>query len=349
MTFYKIGLLFLFSVATTSINFAQSHLSTPMEIMSFMEASPTKYEITQLYGEAPKRKRTVLANGTFIQPKEDREYTYEYEELESKREKKWRVEAMALRNMENPDYVKIRKLFGKVLKSSPYNAQLMTYMGETYYDEANFQEARKWLYKALDHNPIDYSAHKILAEIFLKEGALDSAVQEITIAHLFNRNNPYLLTRLKEIYTQKGLNYYEDWGFDPKYHINLDTNKTVVITADGIWLTYAMYKAVWTHEPDYHYIKEQQEVSDYLFHAEMEASIGTFLTYSAMQQEDKRHFPALYAFEIALDHEMIEEYVMYEILLVDHPTLAAHLTPDFIQKLSNYMLTVRSRDAVKGE
>lgn len=349
MVFYKIGVLIFFSLIITTAGSAQSHLSTPMEIMSFMEASPTHYEIEQLYGESPMRKRPVLVNGTYIVSEEDREYAYEYEQEETKKEAKWRKKAMELRNIENPDYTKIRSLFSRILKSRPDNAQIMTYMGETFYAQDDFETARHWLKKALEQNPIDYSAHKTLAEMFLKEGSLDSAVQEITIAHLFNRNNPYLLVRLKEIYQQKGLQYFENWGFDPKYKLRLDTSGTVIITADGIWLTYGMYKAVWTHEPDYHFIKAQQEVSDYLFHAEMEASVGTFLTYSAMRKEDKRHFPAMYAFEVALDNEMIEEYVMYEILLVDHPTLAAHLTPEFMQQLMQYISIVRGRDCTKTD
>ena len=72
MNYIKVSLIGTFILCFQVLTTAQSHLSTPMEIMSFMEASPTKYEITQLYGEAPKRQRPVLANGTFIKAKEDR-------------------------------------------------------------------------------------------------------------------------------------------------------------------------------------------------------------------------------------------------------------------------------------
>jgi tetratricopeptide (TPR) repeat protein len=256
---------------------------------------------------------------------------------------------LALRNEEKADKKKIRKLYDKILAINPKNAQIQTYMAETYYEDKDFATAKKWIAKALINNPIDYSAYKLKAEIFLEEGELDSALQAISLAHIFNRNSLSVATRLKEIYKQKELTLYDNWGFDPQYELRIDTNKTIVITADGIWLTYAMYKAVWTHEPDYHYIKSKQEVSDYLFHSEMEAAVGTFLTYSAMRDSDKRQFPAMRAIEIALDNELLEEYVMYEILLVDHPTLASHLSPEFLQRLMRYLNIVRGVDCTKNE
>jgi len=320
-----------------------------MEIMAFMEASPTKYEIEHLEGQTIRRKRTILNNGTYIELRGDREYAFEYEALESSDEKKWREQALSLRNVESADNKKIRKLYDKILAINPKNAQIQTYMAETYYEEKNFDRAKEWIAKALVNNPIDYSAFKLKAEIFLQEGQLDSALQAISLAHIFNRNSPSVATRLKEIYKQKELILYDNWGFDPQYEIRIDSNKIVVITADGIWLTYAMYKAVWTHEPDYHYIKSKQEVSDYLFHAEMEAAVGTFLTYSAMRESDKRQFPSMRAIEIALDNDLLEEYVMYEILLVDHPTLASHLSPEFLQRLMFYIKVVRSIDCAKPE
>ncbi len=328
---------------------AQSHLSTPMEIMAFMESSPTRYEIAQLYGQSPKRPRKVLANGTYVLMADAKEYALNYEDQETPKEKRWRKQALELRNTEKPNQKKIRKLLQNILNHKPNNAQIITYLAESYFDTQEYEEAKNLISRALSINPIDYSAHRTLAEIFLKEDKLDSAVYSITKAHLYNRNSPALIVRLKEIYAKQEMKYYENWGFDPKYKMELDSSRgTVVITADGIWLTYGMYKAVWAYEPDYLFIKSQQEVSDYLFHAEMEAALGTFLTYSAMKREDKRHFPALFAFEMALDEELLEEYVMYEILLVDHPTLAAHLTDEFIAQLLDYIVQVRGRDATKN-
>jgi hypothetical protein len=120
--------------------------------------------------------------------------------------------------------------------------------------------------------------------------------------------------------------------------------ETVVVAADGIWLTYGMYKAVWEYDSDYQYIKEQQAVTDYLFHQEMEATLGTFMTHSSLKGDDKRNYPAMEAFGNCLDRSLVEEFVMYEIMLVNSPSIAYHLTDTFMAKLCEYIQSVRLFD-----
>ena len=102
-----------------------------------------------------------------------------------------------------------------------------------------------------------------------------------------------------------------------------------------------MYKAVWEHEPDYLRMKQEQRVTDYLFQEEMEAAIGTFMTYSKLKGDDKRNYPAMNAFALCLDHQMVEEYVMYEILLPTKPTMGYHMTDAFMQRMVLYIIKVR--------
>jgi hypothetical protein len=107
-----------------------------------------------------------------------------------------------------------------------------------------------------------------------------------------------------------------------------------------------MYKAVWNFDSDYKYIKEQQEVTDYIFQMEMEATIGTFMTHNSLKKDDKRNYPTMKAFGKAIDVEMVEEFVMYEILIVDKPTIAFHITADFMKRLIEYILQIRSVDYI---
>ena len=125
--------------------------------------------------------------------------------------------------------------------------------------------------------------------------------------------------------------------------------ETVVVSADGIWLTYGLYKAVWQYDTDYQYIKSQQSISDYLFQQEMEAAIGTYMTYTELKEDDPRNYPAMNAFGLCLDRDLVEEFVFYEILLVDRPALAYHLTPNFMQRLMHYIGSIRGMDYVIDE
>jgi hypothetical protein len=242
---------------------------------------------------------------------------------------------------EKPNYKKIIKLLDKSLKNHPQNAQIYTLLGEAYFQQQNYDKAKIAFEKAISINPIDYIARWQLGEILLLQNQTDSALQIITLAHLYNRNQPRLLLRMRDLYLRYGFSYEHAWNFSPLYQ-NYRDKGNIIVRAEGIWLTYAMYKAVWEYEPDYLYIKSKQAVSDYLFHQEMEAVLGTYMTYSKLEEADKKIYPAIRALETALDNEMLEEYIMYEIVLVEQPSLAYYLTPEFTERLFAYIKAVRS-------
>lgn len=344
----KSFLFAIFLLLINSITAAQVHLTTPLEILTFMEASPTQYELEQLYGEIPRKNRTTLPHGTHVKQVDGREHQIEYKDIESPEEKEWRELARDLVSVEHPKYEKARRLYQKILNRSPQNAQIHTFMGESYYKEQNYIKALKWLNKAIELNPIDYLARWLSAEIFLEQGLIDTAIYSLTLAHIYNRNHPRLLKRLVDVYEEYSRTYYRNWGFDPLVYVYKDGNK-VVVTADGIWLTYGMYKAVWNYDSDYQYIKEQQDVTDYLFQQEMEAVIGTYMTYTNLKKDDVRNYPAMNALGLCLDHQMVEEFVMYEILLVDKPSLANHITDVFMKRILQYIYKIRTIDYVIDE
>lgn len=336
---------FCFLISTYSCT-AQVQLSTPLEILTFMEASPTSYELEQLYGEIPSPKKEVISHGVYIKVEDNKEYQLEYKDWETKKQQKCKEQAKELISYENPNYKKARKYLQHILKKQPKHAQLHTLIGETYYYSNQYDLAYQSFEKAVQLNPIDYLARWLMAEIDLKNGNTEQAILNITLAHIYNRNHVRLLQRLQEIYRQSELVYVRNWEFAPKYKLYKENDK-VVITADGIWLTYGMYKAVWKYEPDYLFIKSQQEVTDYLFQQEMEAAIGTFMTYSSLKQDDKRVYPAINALGECLDNEMVEEYVMYEILLPQNPTLANHITAPFMKRIIKYIQTIRKQEYTK--
>jgi hypothetical protein len=335
-------LLFFALFACTYSSQAQNRLSTPLEILSFMKASGTKYQIEQLHRKVSKPSPTILQNDGFVDSYGGREYSRTFRGLRNCAAEKLVAQADALLAVENPDRKKARKLYQKAIRQMPQDAQLYALIGETYYEERNFDEAKKYFRQAIHLNSIDYRSHWLLGEIFLSENVCDSAIHYISLAHLRNRNLPRLMLRMKEVYSLCQKTYYNNWAFEPAYRNYLE-DTTVVIAADGIWLTYAMYKAVWEFEPGYLHIKANQQVSDYLYHQELEAVMGTYLTYNNLAPADQRAYASLRAFELALDHELLEAYIFYEILLPQRPTLAQYLRPEFTELLLQYLFIVRSQ------
>lgn len=330
----------LFFIGFCSILQGQVQLTTPLELLSFMEASPTQYVIEPLYLKAPVAPTPVITHGSFVEMINKKEYLFEYNDFMSCKSLQQFKKARDLVNRKDPDYKKARKHYSNVLKEIPDHAQVITYIGESYYNEFNFKTARQYFNKAIEINPMDYLARWLLAEIHLKNNQTDSAVYAITLAHLYNRNHPLLLKRMRSIYAQDDQNYIYNWHFNPQF-FNYYDGQVVVINASGIWLTYAMYKAVWKFEPDYLRMKRSQKVSDYIFQEEMEACIGTYITYAAMEQKDKTHYTEMKAFERSLDNKMVEEFVMYEALMPARPYIVYHSTDAFLERIIRYIKTVR--------
>lgn len=342
---YKLSQVFKYAflsllVSSFSYLSAQNRLSTPLEILTYMKSSSFKYQIEQLRGKLEKPMLIVLPNDGYVEEKDGKEYSFSYKDKRNAEAQKYVSEAMQLLSIEKGDKKKARKLLEKAINIDSTDAQLYALLGENYYDEKDYKKAEKYFRQAIHFNKVDYRAHWLLGEIFLKEEQKDSALHYIRLAHLRNRNMPRLNLRLKEVTELCGKTLNTNWVFQPLYK-NYKEDSLIIIAADGVWLTYAMYHAVWKYEPGYLYIKSSQQVSDYLYHQEMEAMMGTYLTYSNLQEQDKVAYPSLKAFEVALDNDLLEAYIFYEILLVERPTLAHYLTEEFTTYLFEYLDKVR--------
>lgn len=338
-----LALLFLFSsLAQLTTVQAQAQLSTPTEILSFMEASPINYKIELLEEPMPQRKLPILSEADYVLMIDEQAHLLNYQDSASKKVLRWHKKALNLYNQEKPNWKRMRRYCAKILQEQE-RADIYTLIGLSYYREQEPQKAATWFRRALSRNPLDYQARWSLADLAREAGRKEEASQLLLTAHIYNRNHPRLLKELEKNFLNEQREYKGNWRFEPQYVIYPDTAKQeLIIAAKGIWMTYAMYKAVWNYEPGYVHIKERQEVTDYLFQEELEATLGLYLIYSqlpASEQLDRTPFQAL---DLAIQEAMLEEYVMYEILLVERPELAFLLTEDFLQRIRQYVLSIRA-------
>lgn len=325
-------------------------LSTPLEILDFMEASAIEYEVGHLFQEVPYERGPVLPHGIFIDTLHGREYAVSYSEKEPQQVYEWRLKARDAISTADPNYKKSRRFLEKVLEAMPQHAQAYTLMGQTYFEEGQLDAAKPWLQKALDKNAVDYLAYWLLAEIYWQNNERDSALNYITRAHVYNRNYPRLWLRLKEMYKEEGRDYFGDWAFHPQYQITHEKEADKVhVFANGIWFSYAIYKAVWAFEEGYEYIKGTQATTTYLMQEELEATLGLYLTYAALSEEDQRDYPTIRALEQAIDRDLLHAFVMYEILLPKQPSIANHITELFMQEIMHYIRDVRQQDLSSSE
>lgn len=327
----------LFSLAIIGMLFFAGYtqnLNTPAEIFKIMEESSVMYEIQILEKEILPPDRTNLLNYNDVyRVKENNNYiVINYDVSGSTASYASKAEEY----FEKKDYANARNMYLQALAIDSTYYEIMTYLGQTYYIEGDYENAINWYEKVIKLNFIDYMAHWFLADALSLKGDTERALDEITIAMILNRNNPRIKKSFDRIYESKKLKTTH-WVFNPQMEIGLvDENKVKISFAED-WLSYAMAKAVWNFEPGY---KEKKGVAkeSYSSLEEKEAIAGLYLT---MDKKKQKKLPEFKALSLAIDKKMLDEYIIYEIMLPDHPSIVYQLTEETILGIKEYVKTVR--------
>lgn len=318
------------------LNVIGQEINSPADILKIMEKSPVTYELNSLEKEILPKDRTdnLNYNHYYRVNDEGQISTYKYE-IDSN------VQTYLTKAEEyfhGKKFSLAREMYLEALRADSTYFEVMTYIGQTYGIEGDFDKAIEWYKKTIDLNYIDYMAHWFLADAYKTKGELDKAVDEITIARILNRNNPRIEKSLKNIFELKKLKT-EDWTFNPQIEIDSIGVNKVRISFDSDWLGYAMVKALWKYEPGY---KKSMGVSEGTFSTIEEKECFVSLMTSFNKKKLKKH-PEFKALQLALDKKMIDEFIFYEIVLPEHPFVAYQLPVEFIVGIKNYVIEVRGK------
>ncbi len=331
----KVVLLLGLLALGSSYLFGQE-IHSPAEIFKIMEESQVTYELKELEQEVlpPDRTENLNTNNVYRKFEDGQILTYTYD-IDSE------VEAYATKaeNYFNEQKFSLaREMYLEALKIDSTYYPLMTYIGQTYGIERDLDKAMEWYHKTIELNYIDYMAHWFLADIYRMKGEPEKALDEITIAKILNRNNPRIEQSFQEIYKLNKLKP-KDWAFTPQIKIDSVGVNDVSIAVKPDWMGYALVKAVWEYEPGY---KQSMGVEEGSFSTieEKECFIGLMTTFN--KKKVKKH-PEFKALQLAFEKEMIDEYILYEIVLPEYPFVAYQLSNDFLMGIKNYVLAVRGQ------
>jgi tetratricopeptide (TPR) repeat protein len=317
------------------ITFGQQ-IHTSAEIFKIMGKSPISYELAELETviAAPDRTENLNYNHYYRVIENNQLITYKYEESEEV--------SIYLKKAEkffsDRQFQDAREMYLKVLELDSTYYEVMTYVGQTYGIEKDFEKAIEWYTKTIELNYIDYMAHWFLADAYKVQGEIEKAVNEITIAQILNRNNPRINKSLNEIYNLEKINN-PSWIFNPQIQIDSVGINKVKIAFHLDWLGYAMVKALWLYEPQY---KESMGVENGSFSTlhEKECFVSLMSTFT---KKKLKRYPEFKALKLALDKDMITEYIFYEIYLMDYPFIAYQLPEEFIENIKSYVIKIRSK------
>jgi tetratricopeptide (TPR) repeat protein len=233
-----------------------------------------------------------------------------------------------------------RRAYLALLAAAPDDAQDMTLIGQTFAMEGDSAKAMACYRKAIRSNYYDFVAHELLAGWLWHRHQPDSAITEMTIAHILNRNNPAVMAEYHHLLQRAGRRY-DAWEFRPIYKLE-ETADAKIIKYDlsaSEWLGYALCKALWRFEPGYadSVLQEVKAPAEYI--QEIEAVQA--LLYSRKAKDDIGPDRALQTLLRAAEKEMIQEYVLYEIMLRKDPAFVFYLPETQVAAMAHYIQRFR--------
>lgn len=226
------------------------------------------------------------------------------------------------------------------LNADPELFLVMTFIGQIYENKGNLVNAMEWYKKAIGKNYIDYMAHWFLADAYVATGNLDKAVDEITIAQILNRNNYRIKSSMNKIFS-KAKRSTNEWYFNPQIEIKRNSEKSIRVAMDEKWFGYGITKALWEFEPGY---KESMGVNNdqhsIIEDRECLVSLLVALDNSKTNTDNDTQLKIL---KDAANEKYLDEYILYEIFLLENPMIAYQLPEETILRIKDYILNIRNK------
>lgn len=300
------------------------------EAMEIIKESKTLYSLKYLDKPIPVPDRSRLINYPVYREKNGD--SYDVKAIKATGEAKKLLDK-AENYFGSHQYAKARDAYTLALQEDPKLYSAITYIGQTYGIEKNWDKAELWYKKAIEANYVDFLAHWLLADVYKIKGQKEKALDEISIAKVLNRNNPRLEALRKEIYGLNGLNI-KNWTFNPQVRMSRDSvTGNVNIVADSIWSYYAFVQAAWFYEPVYK-AKAKKYSMPQAMYRECLMGFLPFIGDKALVDS----VDVLKRLVKVIEADKLDEFVFYDMLLLDYPTASFQLDKKQIEGLKDYLI-----------
>lgn len=301
---------------------ADCHIIEPKKLLEIMESSELEYRINMLKKDdvtdeiAPKH---ILVNNSYLEANQGHVVLKQYKVSQSTA----KLFKKGDQHFLNKEFNKAIATWDSALKKDPSYYFLYTMIGDAYFSQMNYKEAKYSFIQAINLNPIDYQAHWFLAHTFKRLANHSAALDHIILAHIYNRHHPKVLQTLQGYLQDMGLSW-TNWDFIPQYKLD-KTEKGVDIRVEMKWLGYALAKALWRFEPGY---PEQGKKDDNLLDP-CEERQAILMSISHSKEKS--------VINDVLESGMISSFIHYEIGLRKYPGVARLLPSESIKGITNYV------------
>jgi len=236
-----------------------------------------------------------------------------------------------------------REMYKEILDEMPHNSQIMTYIGQSYGIEKEYDKAARWYQKAINANYLDYMAHWFLADIYYIQEKYRKAFDEILVAHVLNRNNPRIFNKMNEILESNNLEY-QDWKFDPGCLVTEESEGKISLKYDKSepeWMMYMLCKALWAYEPGYKesMLENTREISRIV--EEKECLTAMAMGHKNKNGDQPSKIKALKVYMESLEKGFASDYILYEIIMKENPLLPYMIEQKKIKDMVKYLIQFR--------
>lgn len=240
-------LLLLPACLSAQLNEKYPYLLTSAEVLKLMEESPISYEVSfnKSLNDKKEPEYRKVSNELYLVSSDTGSVLFEYH-LSPEGQKT--LDQARIHYMDQ-EYDSAIVHYRQILKSDPSYMLANTWIGDMYYMKQNYDSAKYYFNLAIQKNFIDYTAHWFLADTYNKLDEHDKALEQITTAHLLNRNHPEILAIMKQ-YRKLAGKEWKDWNIAPKCSVYKKDNKICVEMTED-WVGYACAEALWKFEPGF--------------------------------------------------------------------------------------------------
>jgi tetratricopeptide (TPR) repeat protein len=232
------------------------------------------------------------------------------------------------------DYDAALILATDLLKTQPGYCQALTLIGDAFYNLQVYDSAICYFEKAIKANFADYQAHWFLADALWKSGDTTRAIDEITTAHLINVNHKELQEKLV-LYRWLSGRPWQNWDYRPLYQLSRKGD-TVLIKYFSEWKEYALFKALFTHEPGYAelILGKEYEPDRQLDGLLLEERAAFAIWLKNEPNVDREYLDRI---EEIIDSGNIACFLLYEVISHRIPEIMSVLPQDFIEAIKKYV------------
>lgn len=313
-----------------SLSGYSQYLRTPSELQKLAEKSTINYLIDTAAYEIVPTNYPVLKD-TYIKNENDSLHIIVYKT--NPKAEKYRKKAFKAAKAEK--FHKAATFLEKALKKAPTNANLVKDLGKLVGETGEYRDAIKLYKQVIDRNQYDFDAHLAIAKIYEESGDHTKALDHTLLAHLYNRNDTVILDSLKSVFKRNDIRY-PVVNFEPNYTLTYSNDSIQIQSVDSTWIVYGLCKAIWEFETDY--VVNKKDLSDQPIDMieEKECLLCALITYDETTKEHQK-IPEMRKLSDALLSNKIDQFILYEHMLKEDPTLAYQLEPTMIDKLKSYL------------